>query len=105
MAAPTQSRRSFLLETGSLLGAAWVSAHWPDIAAAAHHAATTAVSTRFSVLSPEEGTEVEAIAAQIIPSGSTPGAREARVVHFIDRALAAFFAPLAPEFHTALAQL
>ena len=34
--------------------------------------------------------EVEAMAAQIIPTDSSPGAREARVVHFIDQALASF---------------
>jgi gluconate 2-dehydrogenase gamma chain len=33
---------------------------------------------------------VEAMAAQIIPTDSSPGAREARVVHFIDQALASF---------------
>ena len=31
--------------------------------------------------------EIEAIAARIIPSDATPGAREAGVVYFIDRAL------------------
>lgn len=30
------------------------------------------------------------MASQIIPSGATPGAREARVIYFIDRALAGF---------------
>ena len=34
--------------------------------------------------------EVEAIAARIIPSDETPGAREAGVVYFIDRALMTF---------------
>ncbi len=34
--------------------------------------------------------EIEAVTAQIIPTDDTPGAREAQVVHFIDRALVTF---------------
>ena len=34
---------------------------------------------------PEQALEVEEMAAQIIPTDETPGAREARVVAFIDR--------------------
>jgi gluconate 2-dehydrogenase gamma chain len=41
-------------------------------------------------LSPAEAEEVAALASLIIPSGSTPGAREAGVVYFIDKALATF---------------
>ena len=33
---------------------------------------------------------MEALASLIIPSGSTPGAREAGVIYFIDKALATF---------------
>jgi hypothetical protein len=55
-------------------------------------------------LSAAEAAQVEAIAAQIIPSGATPGAREARVVLFIDRALATFFSAMAPDFRRMLQQ-
>jgi len=41
---------------------------------------------------PAEAKEVEAISACIIPSDGTPGAREAGVVYFIDRALVTFSA-------------
>jgi len=41
-------------------------------------------------LTPEEAKEVEAIAARIIPTDETPGAREAGVIWFIDGALATF---------------
>ena len=37
-----------------------------------------------------QAAEVEAMAAQIIPTDSTPGAREARVIVFIDRILNTF---------------
>ena len=43
-----------------------------------------------SVLSEAEAREIEALAAQIIPSDSTLGAREAGVIYFIDRALETF---------------
>jgi gluconate 2-dehydrogenase gamma chain len=33
---------------------------------------------------------VESVAAQIIPTDDTPGAREAKVIYFIDRALTTF---------------
>jgi gluconate 2-dehydrogenase gamma chain len=41
-------------------------------------------------LSAEEAEEVGALTSLIIPSGSTPGAREAGVTYFIDKALATF---------------
>jgi gluconate 2-dehydrogenase gamma chain len=47
---------------------------------------------------------VDAIAAQIIPSDTTPGAREAGVMYFIDRALATFFSRMAVTFRTQLAE-
>ena len=45
---------------------------------------------RFAFFTPEQAADVEAMAAQIIPTDETPGAREARVVHFIDRVLVGF---------------
>ena len=45
---------------------------------------------------------MEAIAAQIIPTDDTPGAREAGVVYFVDRALATFFSRLAGAFRAQL---
>ena len=57
--------------------------------------ATSAVACRardeggpFRVLTSIEAGELEAMAAQIIPSGETPGATEAGVVFFMDAALA-----------------
>jgi len=44
----------------------------------------------WKILTSEEAGEIEAIAAQIIPSDATAGAREAGVIHFIDYALATF---------------
>ena len=81
------SRRSFLLSSGGFLTSVWVTAQWPAIAAAAHHAEQMSEGTaqRFEFLNAAEAADVDAIAAQIVPSGETPGAREAHAIHFIDR--------------------
>jgi len=47
---------------------------------------------KLEVLSAEEAAEIEAAACRIIPSDDSPGAREAGVIYFIDRALATFAA-------------
>jgi gluconate 2-dehydrogenase gamma chain len=87
------SRRRFLLHSVSGISATWVATHWPAALEAAQHAHNSAQSanpTRFEFFTPELATEVDAVAARIIPTDETPGAREAGVVYFIDRALASF---------------
>ena len=56
----------------------------------AHRSAQAGTQPRLRSLSEEEASEVAALASLIIPSGSTPGAREAGVIYFIDAALATF---------------
>jgi gluconate 2-dehydrogenase gamma chain len=87
------SRRHFILKSGVSLGAAWLLSHMPEIEAAqehAHHAALAQTPSTFEFFTLEQSIEVEAIAEQILPADETPGAREARVIYFIDRALATF---------------
>jgi gluconate 2-dehydrogenase gamma chain len=87
------SRRQFLLGSVSGLSSAWLALRWPAILAAqehAHQATQSGDSVQFQFLSAEQAIEVEAMAAQIIPADDTPGAREARAVYFIDRALTTF---------------
>jgi Gluconate 2-dehydrogenase subunit 3 len=87
------SRRNFLSRAGAGLSFAWLSTHWPVIVAAAEHAHQAAKSSappKFQFFVPEEAVEIEALTACIIPSDETPGAREAGVVYFIDRALTTF---------------
>jgi gluconate 2-dehydrogenase gamma chain len=101
----TAERRRFLQLAGASLGASWLALDWAGIAraaeqAAAQHAAGGARGT--TSLSADEAADVEAIAAQIIPTDATPGAREAGVLWFIDRALASFYAPPAARFHAGL---
>ena len=87
------SRRDFLSRGGAAVSAVWLSAHWPAIVAASEHAHQASKSSsppKFQFFTPEEAAEIDAISARIIPSDETPGAREAGVVYFIDRALATF---------------
>ncbi|HYM09372.1 MAG TPA: gluconate 2-dehydrogenase subunit 3 family protein [Bryobacterales bacterium] len=79
------SRREWLL-------ASYVLLHGPEIAAAQRHAeqAAQAGGTKLDFFDRETAAEIEAIAAQIIPTDETPGAREAGVIYFIDRALTTF---------------
>ncbi len=48
------------------------------------------VPAHFIYFDSATATEVEAIAAQILPDDDTPGARKAGVIYFIDRALAGY---------------
>jgi len=87
------NRRLFLARGVSGLTAVWASAQWPALLAAANHAhraAASATPPKFEFFHAEEATEVDAIAARIIPTDETPGAREAGVIYFIDRALTTF---------------
>jgi gluconate 2-dehydrogenase gamma chain len=87
------SRRGFLIGSVTGLGWAWLTTRRPPGLLAeprARPAAGFGSLERLEVLEPHEATEIEAVAAQIIPTDDTPGAREAGAVYFIDRALATF---------------
>ena len=88
----TTSRREFLAATGAL-AAGWLGT---DPRAFVHameaaRAAEQGEPFRYEVLTADQAADLEAIAAQIIPTDEDlPGAKEARAVVFIDRALATF---------------
>jgi gluconate 2-dehydrogenase gamma chain len=87
------SRRRFLSQAGIGVSAAWVSAHWPEMVSAAthaHQAVQSSAAYKFEFFTPAEAREIDALSARIIPTDDTPGAREAGVVYFIDRALVTF---------------
>jgi gluconate 2-dehydrogenase gamma chain len=87
------SRRAVLQAVATALGVAALPVDWQEVLEGASD----------TFLTPAEAADVEAIAAQIVPTDDTPGAREAGVVHFIDRALATFFAQIAPDYRRQLA--
>jgi len=89
------NRRRFMLAGMRGAGGAWISLHWPAIVAAAEHAAHMREAippAKLEVLSAEQAAEIEAAASRMIPTDETPGAREAAVIYFIDRALGTFAA-------------
>ena len=97
-----------MLQATGAAGAAWISAQWPAIAAAAQHAhqaASAKTPAKFEVLTAEQAREVEAIASQIIPTDDLPGAKEAGVVYFIDRGLKTFASDSVPVYEKGLAHL
>jgi gluconate 2-dehydrogenase gamma chain len=101
------SRRSFLLSSGGWLSGAWIAAHLPGISAAAHHAEqmpSEASGAHLQFFSAQEASDVQALCSQIVPSGATPGAREAHAVYFIDRSLATYFAAMAADYRKGLGE-
>ncbi|OYW45370.1 MAG: hypothetical protein B7Z08_06555 [Sphingomonadales bacterium 32-68-7] len=107
------SRRQFLAAVGNLASASWITLNWPQIAVAAEqadqgghggHAAAAPPPAGLKTLTAAEAAEIDAIANLIVPGGTTPGAREARAVNFIDTALGSFWAAQLPSFREGLAE-
>jgi len=99
------NRRRFLASAGSSFGAAWIATHWPSIAAAHAHSTAMAVdplSSTLEFLTADEARDIDAIAAQIIPTDDTPGAREAGALYFIDRSLGTWAAAMAEPLRAGL---
>jgi len=102
------NRRAFLAKGMTGFTAAWASAHWPALLAAAQHARHAAQSpapVKFEFFTPEQAVEIDAITARIIPTDETPGAHEAGVVYFIDRALTTFAKDAQKTYHDGLPEL
>ncbi len=91
------SRRQFMALAGSAAAGVWLTATRSDILAAGLHAAQ---ATKFETLTPDDAIEIEAASAQIVPTDATPGAREARVVYFIDKALSTWAKDEKSKFHS-----
>lgn len=70
---------------------AWLALSASAILEAQHHAREAVRAGRATVfLDKQTARDIEELTAEIIPTTDTPGAREAGVVHFIDRALQTF---------------
>jgi len=79
-----------------------------EVAAAqqhAHEAVQSSTAPAFQTLDPATAAEIDAITSQIIPSTDGPGAHEAGVVYFIDRALSTFDAHLRDAYRTGMAEV
>ncbi len=101
----TLSRRSLLQAIAAMIATAAAPIGWEDVALAIDEidGGQPANGSRTSFLNASEAADVEAVAAQIIPTDDTPGAREAGVIHFIDRALATFYSQLGSDYRSQLA--
>ena len=74
MSTREQSRREFLVRSVSGLGAAWVATNYSSILAAEEYvqqAARSGQAATFAFFTPDQAAEVEAMAAQIIPTDAT----------------------------------
>lgn len=90
MNADAVTRRKFLTAAGAA-GVAFIAADPALVQAALNHAreaAGLALPPRFESLTPEQAAGLNAVAMRIFPSDGTPGAKEAGVIHFIDKSLA-----------------
>jgi gluconate 2-dehydrogenase gamma chain len=79
----------------------------PEVLSAQEHAHAEAASLtpHFRTLDRGTAAEIEAIAAQIIPSTGGPGAREAGVIYFIDQSLATFASDDREAYRIGMAEL
>src|SRR5258707_945594 len=96
-----KSRRSFLLASVTGVNAAWIAANYPGILAAQEHvgqAAKTGPLPQLGFFNEAQAAEIGAMAAQIIPTDESPGAREAHCLYFIDRALSTFAKASQPAY-------
>ena len=108
MSTKRRSRRSFLVHSVTGLNAAWVAANYHGILDAQEHvrqATHAGQLPRLAFFTDAQAVEIDAMTAQIIPSDETPGAREARCLYFIDRALSTFASGSQPAYIQGLRDL
>jgi gluconate 2-dehydrogenase gamma chain len=97
------SRRGFFATAAAGTLTVWLATHARELEAAARLAATGGDEWMF--LTADQAAVLDAVTAQIIPSDGTPGAREAKVVRFIDRSFATFAKDQRDDLNAALAEL
>lgn len=91
MSSGSLSRRLFLQGSSSIAGSTFLRAGLPALIAAGQAACSARdAGAAFEKITAAEAREFEAIAARIIPTTDTPGAREAGVVYFFDKAFGDF---------------
>jgi len=77
-----------------------------EIAAAqqhAHDAVQSSTPPAFQALDPATAADIDVLTSQIVPSTDGPGAHEAGVVYFIDRALSTFDKDLRDSYRSGMA--
>jgi gluconate 2-dehydrogenase gamma chain len=103
----TPTRRTFITSAAGA-GAAFLVADWAlmnEALAHAAHAVTQNPPPPFTTLSAAEAREIDAITQRIMPTTNTPGAKEAGVIYFIDKAVGTHAKEWLPDLRKGLADL
>ena len=100
----TVTRRSFVAAASGAVASAWLMPTG-ELHAAAVHAAQAAAQDKYTVLTPDQVRELDAITSTLVPTDGTPGAKEAKVVRFIDRSLGTWAKDQKPQIEGALKSL
>jgi len=95
------TRREAVVALTGAAASVWAAAD-ARVAEAATWAAQAASQQSYQVLTAAQVRELDAITSTIVPTDETPGAREARVVRFIDRSLATWAKDQKPQVEGAL---
>src|SRR3954469_16289193 len=96
MSTSGSNRREFLFDMAGAATGAWLTSHGLELRAIAAYVASAPANEPYEFFTPEEAREFDAISAQIVPTDETPGAREAHVVRYVDRALATVYKQVQP---------
>ena len=97
------SRRTLMHAIAGIVATAVTPLGWGELVHAIDVAHAAEQEGKLSFLTAAEAADIEAVAAQIVPTDDSPGAREAGVVYFFDRALGSFYAQLASDYRAQLA--
>jgi gluconate 2-dehydrogenase gamma chain len=82
------NRREFVAALGGIGVSAWLAADPALLRPVVDFVEQAQPQDKYDVLTPEQVRELDAITSTLVPTDDTPGAREAKVVRFIDRSLA-----------------
>lgn len=100
------ARRQFLRLSANTIGGVWLAAALGEVASGAVLSCSPPThSGSWHTFTDDEAAVADAVAALIIPTDESPGAREAGVVQFIDRSLGTFAKDQRQLFVTGLADL
>ena len=99
------SRRAFVAAMSGAAASVWLAASDAELHAAALQAAQAGAQDKYEVLTPAQVRELDAVTSTIVPSDGTPGAREAKVVRFIDRSLNDWAKEQKPQIEASLKAL
>ena len=100
------SRRSLVQAIAGIVATAVTPLGWGELVHAidvAHAAEQGAAGAKLLFLTAAEAADIDAVTAQIVPTDDSPGARDAGVVYFFDRALGSFYTQLANDYRAQLA--